>query len=93
MGLDGERVHPRVRGEHEWHGGPEAAASALLLEQVRDGARTGGLVRAGLVDGGGQGGCAVIVEQGDEASELAHAGIAVRGPLGEDAIERGDGLA
>ena len=92
MGLDGELVHPRVCGEHERHGGAEAATAALLLEQVGDGAGTRGLVGEGLVDGGGEGGRAVVVEQREEPPQLRHARIAVRGPLGEEAIERRHGL-
>jgi len=37
MGLDGEVLDPGVIREHEGHDGPEAAASALLIEEMRDG--------------------------------------------------------
>lgn len=93
MGLDGEVLDAGMGRQEERDGGPEAAATALLLEQVRDGARTGRLLREGLVDGGGQRRGAVIVEEREEPSQLGHARIAVRGPPGEEPIEGGHGLA
>lgn len=93
MGLDGELVHAGVRGEHERHDGPEAAAVPLLLEEVRDGAGTGRLLREGGIDGGGEGGRAVVVEQGEEAAQLRDAGVTVGRPLGKEPVERRHGLA
>lgn len=88
MGLDGEVVDAGMGRQEERDGGPEAAPPALLLEQVRDGAGAGRLVGERLGHGGGQGGRPVVVEEGEEPPQLRHARIAMRGPLGEEAIER-----
>jgi hypothetical protein len=93
MGLDGEILHPGVIREHERHGGSEAAPAALVIEEMRDGARAGCFPGQRLVDGGGEGPRAIVVEQIREATELGHAGIAVGGPLREEAVEARDGLA
>lgn len=93
MGLDGEVLDPGVIREHEGHDGLQTATPALLVQEVGDGAGTGGLVRARLFHGGGERGRAVVVEQIEESPELGDAGIAVSRPLIEEAVETRDGVS
>src|SRR5690606_8372335 len=81
-----------VIGQHERDDRLETAAPALLLEQVRDGGGARGFAGGGLLDGGGEGGGAVVVQQVEEPTDLHDTRIAVRGPLGEERVERGDDL-
>ncbi len=88
MRRDLEVLDARVIGQHERDDGFEPALAALLLEQVGDGRGARRLAGRRLVDRGGQRGGAVVVQQIEEASDLPDPGVAVRGPLGEERVER-----
>ena len=93
MGLDGEVLHPGVIGQLEGDDGREAASAALVVEVMRDGGGTRRLARERFGDGGREGGGAVVVEEVGESPELRDAGIAARGPLGEQAVGARNRLA
>jgi len=90
--LDVEVLHAGMRGQGEGDEGLEAATAALLVEDEGDGGGTRGFPREGLLDGGGERGRAIVVEQVREAPQLRDAGIAARRPLGEEPIEARDRL-